>query len=310
MPHPRGLAVAHVNCPVPARQRQKPAAESRSQARRPALRTPHKTNAADANGSTAEASAVQDHALASRGQQQQPPRKMVAHTTTSTGNTPGAAASATTTTIGARIPPLRGALLPPPAVPRSEPSAGWRAAMPSEHSGPAATSTVSTSAPVTTAAASVVAADNDRGALRELGESDDADMAGLRAQVLASQIALEQLTVDNGRWLTNATSNGSNSSSSSDSSGSGGDGRGGGSTGMPHRDEDDSMLDVHDRLIRAEAQLQLLARLEEKEMGRVAMAHDVLQRQRQRRRGGSKAAPESAPPSVDVLAAHRTSSDE
>jgi hypothetical protein len=309
MPHPRGLAVAHVNCPVPARQRQKPAAESRSQARRPALRTPHKTNV-DANGSTAEASAVQDHALASRGQQQQPPRKMVAHTTTSTGNTPGAAASATTTTIGARIPPLRGALLPPPAVPRSEPSAGWRAAMPSEHSGPAATSTVSTSAPVTTAAASVVAADNDRGALRELGESDDADMAGLRAQVLASQIALEQLTVDNGRWLTNATSNGSNSSSSSDSSGSGGDGRGGGSTGMPHRDEDDSMLDVHDRLIRAEAQLQLLARLEEKEMGRVAMAHDVLQRQRQRRRGGSKAAPESAPPSVDVLAAHRTSSDE
>eukprot|EP01046_Picozoa_sp_COSAG06_P018876 COSAG06_NODE_1327_length_9855_cov_3.900574_7_plen_308_part_00 len=306
---PRGLAVAHVNCPIPARQRQKPAAESRSQARRPALRTPHKTNAADANGSTAEASAVQDHALASRGQQQQPPRKMVAHTTTSTGNTPGAAASATTTTIGTRIPQLRDVLVPPPAVRATEPSAGWPAAMPSEHPRPAATSTVSTSATMVTATASVGAVEGVQGASRELGESGDADMAGLRAQVLASQIALEQLTVDNGRWLTNASSNGRNSCSSNDNS-SGGGVRDGASTGMPHRDEGDSMLDVHDRLIRAEAQLQLLARLEEKEMGRVAMAHDVLQRQRQRRRGGSNAAPESAPPSVDVLAAHRTSSDE
>jgi hypothetical protein len=84
-------------------------------------------------------------------------------------------------------------------------------------------------------------------------------MAEIRAQLLASRDALEQLTADTGRWLHD-----DDDASSSPT--------------PPLRCEDDSMFAVQERLGVAERELQLLARMEEREEMAVAMARAVLER--------------------------------
>jgi len=222
------LAEVQLNCPP---RQQRAASKANGRGRRPMLRTPHKTHCPQKDDERVPETCAE------------------------------AAGRGSGSPIGTKI-PVRVPALQPLANASGLRSAGPPVVIVDRGA--------STAAPVRRPSPTAHAEQLRPGICQQIRHSREEDLDELKARVRRSQEALEQLTEDNGRWLRDgggSRCSGSNTvgiSSTGSTSWIGASGPVGRKRCAHSSARNETMIEVRERLIRADAQLQILVGLEKK----------------------------------------------